>query len=195
MSGQVDDDTVQQTMIARCGAADIVHDHPDHDHGGLHRYHIAQYPDPVTSLSLLSSDKIDNVVLAASQLWNDADQVRLMPGRGDTADVLVVFCDMDKCVKDRGEEEVARPERDPATGIITIYLDSQQSWADQDNLAAMAYGAAFDVHMQLLQVEWNRENDNLYPFIYTLGDGSPVWSRAGPVSHQQSDQRHGALLL
>lgn len=157
VTGQLDDDTVQQTMITRCGAADVVQDHPDHDHdhGGVHRYHIAQYPDPVTSLSLLSSDKIDNVVLAASQLWNEADKVRLMKGTGDNADVMVVFCDMDECVKDRGVEEVVRPVMDSATGVITIYLDSQQSWADQDNLAALAYGAAFDVHMQLLQVDNN----------------------------------------
>ena len=32
VTGQLDDDTVQQTMITRCGAADVVQDHPDHDH-------------------------------------------------------------------------------------------------------------------------------------------------------------------
>ena len=152
VTGLEDDATLQQTGILRCGAADIVHDHGNQGHGGVRRYHIARYPDPETSLSLLTPDRIDNVVLAASQLWNDGDHVRLLRGNADNADVLLVFCDLSQCVEDRGEEEVARPVEDPVTGNITIYLDSQQSWADQDNLAAMAYGANFDVHMQLLQV-------------------------------------------
>ena len=52
-------------------------------------------------------------------------------------------------------EEIARPAlgSGEAGAKMTIFLDSDQAWADQDTLAALTYGAAFNVHTQLLQVD------------------------------------------
>ena len=75
---------------------------------------------------------------------------------------------------------------------MTIFLDSDQAWADQDTLALLTYGAAFSVHTQLLQVDII---DNVDIDIYNYsGDGAPVRAHAGAGPHQPHHQRHGPLL-
>jgi len=176
VSGLVNDETLQQTDILRCGADDIVHHH-DHLHKTVHHYHIQTYPHPDTSLSMLDPQEIDNVVFTASQLWNTDDQ-RLVKGDADTADVMIIFCDLSQCLDDHGAEEMARPVYNSNTGVMTIYLDSLQSWADSDTLSSLTYGANFNVHVQLLQVmlhqfghvlgltHTNRVTSAMQPFYY-----------------------------
>ena len=53
------------------------------------------------------------------------------------------------------DEELARPEYDETTETMIIRLDSNQSWADKNTLASLTYGAAFNLHIQLLQVDTN----------------------------------------
>ena len=53
------------------------------------------------------------------------------------------------------DEELARPEYDESTETMIIRLDSNQSWADKNTLASLTYGAAFNLHIQLLQVDKN----------------------------------------
>ena len=165
-TGVMSDAVYQQTLVSRCGGLDVSHDHtiPDHTDKVL-RYHIQQYPDPETSLSHLSREEIDEVVLAASKLWTDPRDGQLRLARSDSkdeAEVVIVFCSFAQCLAGHREGELARPapgssahlmpmsgERGPR---MAVYLDSQQAWAGEDTLASLAYGAAFNVHVQLLQV-------------------------------------------
>ena len=154
-TGVISDDVYQQTLVSRCGGQDVLHDHSVHDHPGkvLH-YHIQQYPDPDTSLSHLSREEIDEVILAASKLWTDprTGQPRLLryDSKESEAEIVIVFCSFAQCLAGHREVELARPA--PGSGRITVYLDTQQAWATGDTLAALTYGAAFNVHIQLLQV-------------------------------------------
>ena len=60
----------------RCGYPDIVHHSDDRDPDHVHSYHIKSYPDPQTSLSLISSQQIDNVVSEAARMWNKDKELR-----------------------------------------------------------------------------------------------------------------------
>ena len=157
-TGVLDDAVYQQTLVSRCGALDVTHDHnvPDH-HDEVLRYHVQQYPDPDTSLSHLSREEIDEVILAAAQLWTDPEDGRPRLERseaGDEAEVVIVFCPLAQCLPGHREEEIARPAlgAGEAGARMTVYLDTQQAWASEDTLATLSYGAAFNVHTQLLQV-------------------------------------------
>ena len=92
-------------------------------------------------------------------------------------------------------EEIARPA--PGSGEagakMTIFLDSDQAWADQDTLALLTYGAAFSVHTQLLQVDIIDNIISISRYICS-GDGAPVRAHAGAGPHQPHHQRHGPLL-
>ena len=94
-TGVLDDAVYQQTLVSRCGALDVTHDHnvPDH-HDEVLRYHVQQYPDPDTSLSHLSREEIDEVILAAARLWTDPEDGRPRLERSeavDEAEVVIVF--------------------------------------------------------------------------------------------------------
>ena len=165
-TGVVSDGVYQQTLVSRCGGQDVFHDHKVHDHPAkVLRYHIQQYPDPDTSLSHLSREEIDEVVLAASKLWTDPSdgQPRLLRSDSkDEAEIVIVFCSFVQCLAGHREGELARPAPgSPGHPMVmsgergarmAVYLDSQQAWAGEDTLATLAYGAAFNVHIQLLQV-------------------------------------------
>ena len=154
-TGVLDDAVYQQTLVSRCGGLDVTHDQksPDH-HDEVLRYHVQQYPDPDTSLSHLSREEIDEVILAAARLWTDPEDGRPRLERSeavDEAEVVIVFCPLAQCLPGHREEEIARPALG-AGARRTVYLDTQQAWASEDTLATLSYGAAFNVHTQLLQV-------------------------------------------
>ena len=164
-TGEMTDEVWQQMEISRCGAKDVVHGHPQLDPNKIYHYQIQEYPDKISSLSLLDNDMIDKVVLSASQLWN-RDKVRIMKSDNiDDVNVVIKFCELRKCLEhgnlmgnfigDRkyGEEELARPVMNQDNGVLTIYLDSQQAWADNNTLSALTYSAGFSFHTQLLQVK------------------------------------------
>ena len=168
-TGVLSDDVFQQTLVSRCGGLDVFDDHNVLDHPfKVLRYHIQQYPDPETSLSELTREEIDEVVLAASQKWTDPrDELpRLL--RSDSkedSDIVIVFCSFAQCLAGYREIELARPALGSSEHPMlmsgsgerrarrTVYLDSQQAWASEDTLTSLAYGAAFNVHTQLLQVK------------------------------------------
>ena len=165
-TGVLSDAVYQQTLVSRCGGQDVLHDHAVHDHHAkVLRYHIQQYPDPDTSLSHLSREEIDEVVLAASKLWTDPSDGQPRLVRSDTndeAEIVIVFCPFVQCLAGHREGELARPAPgSPGHPMVmsgervarmAVYLDSQQAWAGEETLATLAYGAAFNVHIQLLQV-------------------------------------------
>ena len=154
-TGVLDDVVYQQTLVSRCGGLDVTHDHNDPDHHNeVLRYHVQQYPDPDTSLSHLSREEIDEVILAAARIWTDPEDGRPRLERSeavDEAEVVIVFCPLAQCLPGHREEEIARPALG-AGARRTVYLDTQQAWASEDTLATLSYGAAFNVHIQLLQV-------------------------------------------
>ena len=163
-TGEMTDEVWQQMEISRCGAKDVVHGYPQLDPDKIYHYQIQEYPDEKSSLSLLDNDMIDKVVLSASQLWN-RNKVRIMKSDNiDDVNVVIKFCELRKCLEhgnllgnfigDRkyGEEELARPVMNQDNGVLTIYLDSQQAWADDKTLSALTYSAGFSFHTQLLQV-------------------------------------------
>ena len=168
-TGVLSDDVFQQTLVSRCGGLDVFHDHNVLDHPfKVLRYHIQQYPDPETSLSELTREEIDEVVLAASQQWTDPRDERPRLVRSDSkedSDIVIVFCSFAQCLAGYREIELARPALgSPDHPMLmsgsgemgprrTVYLDSQQAWASEDTLTSLAYGAAFNVHTQLLQVK------------------------------------------
>ena len=152
VTGEVDEDTVQQTLVPRCGGQDVEEEERE---GGPPLsspllYTISQYPAGVHS-SLMSHQDIDRVVAAAAQLWS-AGHVRLERSDGQTAAVNIRFCDFSQCLADSSEEELARPVYNTTAGTTLILLDARQSWADSDSLSALTYGAAFNLQVQLLQV-------------------------------------------
>ena len=170
-TGVLSDDVFQQTLVSRCGGLDVFHDHNVLDHPfKVLRYHIQQYPDPETSLSELTREEIDEVVLAASQQWTDPRDERPRLVRSDSkedSDIVIVFCSFAQCLAGYRKIELARPAFGSGSsdhpmlmsgsGVrgarMTVYLDSQQAWASEDTLTSLAYGAAFNVHTQLLQVK------------------------------------------
>ena len=169
-TGIMNEEVWQQMEIARCGAKDVVHGHPQLDPDKIYHYQIQEYPDQKTSLSLLDNDEIDKVVLSASKLWNK-DKVRIMKSENiDDVNVIIKFCELRTCLEhgnlmgnfigDRkyGQEELARPVINKDDGFLTIYLDSHQAWANDNTLAALTYSAGFDAHTQLLQVQRNENN-------------------------------------
>jgi len=163
-TGKLDDKTLDQTFIPRCGAPDIVHDENenlDADHDGIHYYKIQKYPGE-DSLSLLSSNEIENVVAEAAQLWNSDGKLRITRSDSNhTAKVIISF-ESPSGWPGHTEEELARPVFDETTGKMLIHLDTMQSWADKNTLAGLTYGAAFNLHVQLLQVM-------LHQFGHVLG--------------------------
>jgi len=167
-TGVLSDDVYHQTLVSRCGGLDVFHDHdvPEHPFKVL-RYHIQQYPDPETSLSSLTREEIDEVVLAASKQWTDPmdTQPRLVKSESkEDSDIVIVFCSFAQCLAGYKEVELARPALGSESSDhpmlmsgergarMTVYLDSQQAWAGENTLTSLAYGAAFNVHIQLLQV-------------------------------------------
>jgi len=106
-------------------------------------------------LSLLSPNEIDNVVAEAAQLWNSDGKKRI--ARSDSNHPATVIISFESPSGSRQwpgytDEELARPEYDETTETMIIRLDSNQSWADKNTLASLTYGAAFNLHVQLLQV-------------------------------------------
>ena len=151
-TGRVDEETFQQIQVPRCGALDVEEeeDHHHHDESPV-QYLISDYPLP--HQSLMSSEDIDRVVGAAARLWS-VGKVRLE--RSDNAEkvgVKIVFCDLSQCLQDSSPEELARPVYNITTGLTTIYLDTNQPWADSSTLSVLAYGAAINLQVQLLQVK------------------------------------------
>ena len=151
-TGLVDEETFQQIHVQRCGALDVEEEEDHHHHHRHHdspvQYWISDYP----LQSLMSEEDIDRVVEAAAKLWN-VGEVRLE--RSDNAEkvgVKVVFCDLSQCLEDSDPEELARPVYNITTGLTTIYLDTNQPWADANTLAVLSYGAAINFQVQLLQV-------------------------------------------
>ena len=119
---------------------------------------ISDYPHQ----SLMSDEDINRVVEAAAKLWN-IGPVRLE--RSDTPEevrVKIVFCDLSRCLPDSSDEELGRPVYNITTGLTTIYLDTNQPWADSNSLAVLSYGAAINFQVQLLQVRL--ENKSFYSF-------------------------------
>ena len=153
-TGLVDEETFQQIQVPRCGALDVEeeedHHHHQHDESPV-LYWISDYP--LAHQSLMSHQDIDRVVEAAARLWS-VGQVRLE--RSDNPEkvaVKIVFCDLSQCLQDSSPEELARPVYNITTGLTTIYLDINQPWADSSTLAVLAYGAAINLQVQLLQVK------------------------------------------
>lgn len=149
-TGSLDDDTVSQMGIARCGGKDNSVDEA-HKNKVVLRYTVTKYPES----SLLSGDNIDNVVLTAANLWQ-TDLVKIVKNTdGDIEnDVEIVFCDFSECLEDysveNDGEELARPVT--KDGKMTLYLDSAQSWADETTLSQLSYGGVMHLQIQLLQV-------------------------------------------
>ena len=84
-TGVLSDDVFQQTLVSRCGGLDVFDDHTFLVHSfKVLRYHIQQYPDPETSLSELTREEIDEVILAASQQWTDPSDKRPRLVRSDS---------------------------------------------------------------------------------------------------------------
>ena len=101
----------------------------------------------------MSDEDIDRVVEAAAQLWS-VGKVRLQ--RSDNPEkvgVKIVFCDLSQCLEDSSAEELGRPVYNITTGLTTIYLDTNQPWADSSTLSVLAYGATINLQVQLLQVK------------------------------------------
>ena len=83
----------------------------------------------------------------------------------EDSDIVIVFCSFAQCLAGYREIELARPAFGSSEhpmlmsgswergARMTVYLDSQQAWASEDTLTSLAYGAAFNVHTQLLQVK------------------------------------------
>ena len=69
----------------------------------------------------------------------------------DRSDIELVFCPLSSCLPHHSPEQLARPVYNSTTDRLTIYLDSQQAWADETELAALSYGA-LQLRTQLLQV-------------------------------------------
>ena len=151
VTGAVDEDTVQQTLVLRCGGRDVEQEEGHHPPSLATPvlYSISRYPPPDSSL--MTDQEIDRVVSAAAQLWS-VGEVRLERSEVERPTVNIVFCDFSVCLEDSSEEELARPVYNVTTGSTVIYLDSRQSWADSDSLSALTYGAAFNLQVQLLQV-------------------------------------------
>lgn len=208
-TGVLSEEVYHQTLVSRCGGLDVFHDHdvPKLPIKVL-RYHIQQYPDPETSLSSLTREEIDEVVLAASKQWTDPmdKRPRLVKSESkEDSDIVIVFCSFAQCLAGYKEVELARPALGSGSSDhpmlmsgergarMTVYLDSQQAWASEDTLTSLAYGAAFNVHIQLLQVKeystFTALNNPLSP-----GDDSPVWAHVGSGPLLQTDQRHDPLL-
>ena len=154
-TGLVDEETFQQSQVLRCGALDVEeeddhhhhHHHHDHDDSPV-QYLITDYP----RQSLMSDEDIDRQVELAAQLWS-VGKVRLQ--RSDNPEevqVKIVFCDLSQCLQDSSAEELGRPVYNITTGLTTIYLDTNQPWADSASLAVLAYGPAINFQVQLLQV-------------------------------------------
>jgi len=149
-TGSLDDDTVAQMGIPRCGANDIPEGTTTNKKDVM-RYAVIKYPES----SLLSDDNIDNVILTAANLWKN-DHVEIVKNLDDDHDndIEIVFCDFTECLvgfsAENDMEELARPvEKD---GKTTLYLDSAQSWADDSTLSKLSYGGVMHLQVQLLQV-------------------------------------------
>ena len=145
-TGSLDEETTSQMLVGRCGARDIPAGEGQNGKEVL-RYSVTKYPES----SLLSGDDIDNVLLTAANLWREGG-VEIVKNTGGEADsdIEIVFCDLAECVPDHSDEELARPVRED--GRVTLYLDSQQSWADETTLSQLSYGGVMHLQVQLLQV-------------------------------------------
>ena len=152
VTGVVDEDTFQQTLVLRCGGRDVeeeeAHHPPSLDNPIL--YSISRYPSGLDA-SLISEQEIERVVAAAARLWS-VGAVRLERSDTERRTVNIVFCEFSLCLEDSSPEELARPVYNLTTGSTTIYLDSSKSWAHSESLSALTYGAAFNLQVQLLQV-------------------------------------------
>ena len=152
VTGELDEDTVQQTLVDRCGAKDLEEEKVHQHLGAPLLYSVSSYPaeqDP----SLMTSEDIDRVLEAAADLWNvgEVRLARLHSSDSQKAAVNIVFCDFSQCLENSSAEELARPLYSETTATSLIYLDTSQAWADSASLSAISYGA-LDFHVQLLQV-------------------------------------------
>lgn len=149
-TGVVDEETFQQSQVARCGALDVEEEeegHPPPPERPL-QYLVSAYP----AQSLMSDEDIDRVVEAAAELWS-VGEVRLQrAASSEEVGVKIVFCEFSQCLEDSSAEELARPVYNSTSGITTIFLDSDQPWADSNTLAVLSYGPAINLQVQLLQV-------------------------------------------
>ena len=149
-TGLVDEETFHQSQVARCGALDVEEEQHHHhrEQESPVQYLISAYPDQ----SLMSDQDIDRVVEAAAKLWSVGGLTLQRADNAETASVKIVFCELSECLEDSSAEELARPVFNITTGLTTIFLDTDQPWADSSSLAVLAYGAAINFQVQLLQV-------------------------------------------
>ena len=150
-TGLVDEETFHQSQVARCGALDVEEEQEEHhprQQESPVQYLISAYPDQ----SLMSDQDIDRVVEAAAKLWSVGGLTLTRTDNAETATVKIVFCELSECLEDSSAEELARPVFNITTGLTTIFLDTNQPWADSSSLAVLAYGAAINFQVQLLQV-------------------------------------------